>query len=72
MNAFQDNPLPPDLEKALILWLIATGDLSAFLARDHSALPPDRRIALAFLASRISLARSAAEDAFVVELYSPP
>lgn len=71
MNATQANPLPPELEKALILWLIATGDLSAFLALDHSALPPCRRTALAILHTRVAQARAAAEDAFVVELCSP-
>jgi hypothetical protein len=71
MNAVQDDPLPPELEKALILWLIATGDLSAFLARNHGALPPGRRIALDVLDTRLSQARAAAEDAFAVAPYSP-
>lgn len=70
MNAIQDDPLTPELEKALILWLIATGDLLADIARQRTTTAEGRRIVLEILDTRLNQARAAAEDAFAVTLYS--
>lgn len=71
MNAIQDDP-DTELERALILWLIATGDLSARLDRKRGAAPDRRRIVLDILDARLGQARAAAEDAVATTLFSHP
>lgn len=71
MNAIRNDP-DAELEHALILWLIATGDLSAHLERKRGVAPDRRRIVLEILDARLGQARAAAEDAVATTLFSHP
>jgi hypothetical protein len=72
MNAIQDDPETLELERALILWLIATGDLAAHVARERGSAPDRWRIVLDILDTRLGQARAAAEDAVATTLFSHP
>jgi len=70
MNAVQDDLRAQELERALMLWLNATGDLAAELARQRGTVPSGRRIVLDVLDCHLSQAKTAAEDAFAASLFS--
>lgn len=70
MNAIQDDPESQELERALMLWLSATGDLTVLLERQRGSAPVGRRIVLDVLDKHLEQARSAALSAFAVALFS--
>lgn len=70
MIAIQDDPERRELERRLMLWLNATGDLSAQLARERDTAPNSRRIVLDVLDSHLDRARAAAESALAVTMFS--